>query len=200
MLLFTTQAQYVGFKGGLTFSRANLDHVSSESFRFGYHAGILYNIPLNEAISIQPEVLLSTKGTRADYSTFGLDGRNSLNFTYIDVPVLGVLELGERFELMAGPYIGFLIGTKFLTEVDQTSTNISIARDSFRTVDYGAALGFGLNFGAIQTGATYYLGLQDLTESADANLIFGDANNRVLQIFLCFRLGNYQNEDLNQQK
>jgi len=192
----SAHAQYVGLKGGLTFSRANLSNVTSENFRFGYHLGLFYNIPVNEVFSIQPEALLTTKGTRADYNLFGLNGKNALNFTYIDVPLLGVMELGEHFELMAGPYMGFLIGAKFLTEVDQTTTNITISKKSFRTFDYGAALGFGLNFGAIQTGATYYLGIQDLSESPDANLIFGDPRNRVLQIFLCFRLGNHENEDL----
>jgi hypothetical protein len=190
-------AQYLGLKGGLTFSRMNVGTAVEENLRFGYHAGAFYNIPLSTSFSIQPEVLFTTKGTRAEFDLLDNTGTATLRLNYIDVPVFAVLELGEKFEIMAGPYMGFLLSANFLAEVDN-SFNTDINRESLRGFDYGAALGFGLNFGAIQTGAAYYFGLQDLSEDYGANYILGDPRNRYLQLFIAFRIGNYSRDDMQQ--
>ncbi len=187
-------SQYLGLKGGLTFSRMNVPNAADENLRFGYHGGVFYNIPLSPAFSIQPEVLFTTKGTRSEFDIANFNGNSTLRLNYIDVPVLAVLEFGEKFEIMAGPYMGFLLSADFQTELDNNSLTIDLKRESFRAVDYGAALGFGLNFGAIQTGALYYIGLQDVSESDDANYLLGDPRHRYLQLFVAFRIGNHSDD------
>jgi hypothetical protein len=187
-------SQYLGLKGGLTFSRMNVPNAADENMRFGYHGGVFYNIPLSPAFAIQPEVLFTTKGTRSEFDISNFNGNTTLRLNYIDVPVLAVLEFGEKFEIMAGPYLGFLVRANFQAEVDNNSLAIDLKRDSFRAVDYGVAIGFGLNFGAIQTGAVYYIGIQDISESNDANLLLGDPRHRYLQIFVAFRIGNHSND------
>lgn len=194
VFLQPAKAQYLGLKGGLTFSRMNVETAIDEQLRFGYHAGGFYNIPLSSAFSLQPEVLFTTKGTRAEFDLTDNSGQATLRLNYIDVPILAVLEFGEKFEIMAGPYMGFLLSANFLAEVDNNSFETDIKREDLRGFDYGAALGFGLNFGAIQTGATYYIGLQDLSETSNPNYLLGDPRNRVLQLFIAFRIGDYNDE------
>ena len=188
-------AQYLGIKGGLTFSRMNVGTAANEKLRFGYHGGAFYNIPLSQAFSIQPEVVFTTKGTRIEFDLDNYSGKSTLRHNYIDIPVLAVLKFGDPFEIMAGPYLGFLLSSNFQAEVDNNSLNVELTRESFRGIDYGAALGFALNFGAIQTGAIYYLGIRDISESDAANMLLGDPKNRYLQLFIAFRIGNYQNDE-----
>ena len=71
-------AQYLGIKGGLTFSRMNVGTAANEKLRFGYHGGAFYNIPLSQAFSIQPEVVFTTKGTRIEFALDNYSGKSTL--------------------------------------------------------------------------------------------------------------------------
>ena len=180
----------------MTFSRLNVQNAGDEQFRFGYHGGAFYNIPVSSVFSVQSEVLNNTKGTRTELELDSYTGNTTLRLNYLDVPILGVLEFGEQFEIMAGPYVGFLLSSNFLIDVTNSVPEGDLTRESFSSVDYGAAIGFGLNFGAVQTGATYYLGIQDVSKGDNANQFLGDPRNRYLQLFVAFRIGNHSKDPI----
>nr|GFD13455.1 hypothetical protein [Tanacetum cinerariifolium] len=97
-ITFASQAQSIkyGVKAGA--SLTNFSGKDSDGYKnkFGFNGGVAANFGLNDMFSIQPEVLYSMKGAKAN----GTDVR--LNLNYIDVPVLAKISTGETglfFEL-----------------------------------------------------------------------------------------------------
>lgn len=195
--LFTVaaKAQYLGIKGGMNLSNLNIDDVDDENMRVGYHFGAFFNLPISDAFAVQPEVLYSTKGAKADYNIdLGLlgsvDGNAQIKLDYIDVPLLGVFRVGDNFELHVGPYIGFLTNSKYKFE-GAAEAEGDLDSDSFKNMDYGLVGGLALNFSALQVGARYSYGLQKIQDSSAAKALLGDAKNSYFQVFAAIRIGNY---------
>lgn len=189
------KAQYVGIKGGLNLSNLNIDGVDDENMRLGYHFGAFLNLPISDGFAVQPEVLYSTKGTRANYNQdlgiFGqFNAETKFKLDYIDVPLLAVLRIGDNFEIHAGPYIGFLMSSKWEVTGD-VEVEDDLDKDNFKSMDYGLVGGIALNFSALQVGARYNYGLQKIQDSDTADLLLGDAKNSYFQVFAAIRIGNY---------
>lgn len=188
-------AQYIGIKGGLNMSNLNIDGIDDENMRPGYHVGAFFNLPISDGFAIQPEVLYSTKGTRADYNqdlgVFGeFNAETKFKLDYIDIPILAVFRFGDAFEIHAGPYFGFLASSKFEVDGD-VEMDEDLDSDNFKSLDYGLAGGLALNFEALQIGARYNYGLQEIQDSDAADLLLGDSKNSYFQVFAAIRLGNY---------
>ena len=195
LIAFTAKAQYLGLKGGMNLSNLNIDEVDDENMRVGYHFGAYVNVPISDAFAVQPEVLYSTKGSKADYDIdLGLlgsvNGNAQIHLDYIDIPLLGVFRVGDNFELHLGPYIGFLANSKYKFEGDSEGEG-DLDSDHFKNMDYGLVGGLALNFSALQVGARYNYGLQKIEDSSTAKALLGDAKNSYFQVFAAIRLGNY---------
>ena len=197
ILAVSVNAQYLGIKGGLNLSNLHLDNVDSENMRVGYHFGAYFNLPISDAFAFQPEVLYSTKGSKAEYDyDFGIfgniKGNTQIKLDYIDIPLLGVFRVGDNFELHVGPYVGFLANSsyKFEGTVDSGGDK-DLDSDSFKNLDYGLVGGFAINIQALQIGARYNYGLQKVQDSDMAKALIGDAKNSYIQVFAAIRIGNY---------
>lgn len=186
--------QHLGVKGGLNIANLSISDGDVDN-RFAYHFGGYFNLPVGEMLSIQPELLYSARGASSSYSAdvlgFNIDGESTFNLDYIDVPVLAVIHLGDAFQIEAGPYIGFLANSNFETEGDLGDFDADIDDDSFKSFDYGLTGGLAVNLGALQVGARYMLGLQEIQDSEGADILLGDAKNRVIQVYGALRIGEY---------
>lgn len=142
LLIFTTiqmqgqeQVRF-GVKGGMNMSSFNKftlqDYYTDVSIRFAYHAGIFTEIPISALLSVQPELLFSSKGTRYKiYNTFTLSGTTGyshksymLNLKYkpcyIELPVYlkAGFEAGVgKIIVGIGPYIAYGVCGKLKTDV-----------------------------------------------------------------------------------
>jgi hypothetical protein len=177
-----------GIKGGLTMSNLyiDVDGLDDENARFGFHAGLFSQIMFSETFGMQPEMLYITKGTKATYE--GLISQTiDFNLNYIDLPVFLVLRPVEILEIHVGAYVGLLLNSnvKYSGTIEGYD---EISRDNFNTVDYGVGAGLALNFGNMQTGIRYSLGLQELADSDVANLLLGDSKNSFGQLYIAFRI------------
>jgi hypothetical protein len=159
--------------------------------RTGYHFGAYFNLPLGDAIAFQPEVSYTTKGTTAEYDFAFFQGEYSFNMNYIDVPLMGVLRLGDQAELHLGPYISYLSGASFSTEGDLGEGQEPVDKDEFNAWDFGLAAGAALNFNALQLGARYHHGLQQVADSENAKALLGDARHSYVQVYVALRLGSF---------
>lgn len=189
------KAQYIGVKGGLNLSNLNIDGVDDENMRFGYHFGAFFNLPISDGFAVQPEVLYSTKGSTAsinqDFGLFGeFNSEVKFKLNYIDIPLLAIFRVGDAFEIQAGPYIGFLAGSKVEADGD-IDDEFDLDSDNFKNLDFGLTGGIALNFSAVQVGARYNYGLQEIQDSEGAELLIKDATNSYFQVFAALRLGNY---------
>lgn len=193
--VLAVHAQYIGLKGGLNLSEFNIDQdkLSDEKLRTGYHFGAFLQLPLSDGFALQPEVLYSTKGTRASYVSedSGFTGDIDYKLDYIDVPLLGVLKLGDLAEIHLGPYFGFTSSTKIDRSGSELEDEQDFDKEFIKSLDYGLVVGAALNFGMFNLGARYNYGLQKIENSEIADVFIGNATNRNFQFFGALRIGNY---------
>ncbi|WPP48142.1 porin family protein [Catalinimonas niigatensis] len=185
----------IGIKGGLNASNFYREQVGDQNARLGFHVGLFTEIAVGEAFSIQPELVLSTKGNRATYGAddgvldlVGAEGEVSTNLTYIDIPILAKVTLGEIINLHVGPYASYLIGASTSTEGDLASGSEELDRDNFKSWDYGLAAGLGVDLAAVTIGARYNLGLVNIAKTTVAEGIFDNSKNSVLQAYIAIGL------------
>jgi hypothetical protein len=176
-----------GIKGGLTLSNLYIDkdELDDEDSRMGFHAGFFSQIMFAETFGIQPEFLFTTKGTEAHYGTF--DQTVNFNINYIDIPVFAVLRPVEVLEIYAGPYLGFMLNSN----VEYSGTiqgEDELDRDHFKTLDYGLAGGIAFNFGTVQAGARYHMGLQKLADSTESDFLLGESKHAYGQLYIALKL------------
>lgn len=175
--MLAVQAQNVkfGVKGGLNISK--LTNTDGSKALAGFHAGGLVNIGLNESWAIQPEVLYSSQGTKAEKGIFGLTASNTLNLNYINVPVMVQYSIVPAFYLEAGPQVGFLTAGK----VKSGGVSVDI-KDSMKSIDFGLGFGFGYKFDmGLGISGRYNFGLTNVYDSDKI-----DGKNSVAQIGLFY--------------
>ena len=157
----------IGIKGGLNFSKVNVDSAFSISSKTGFHGGAFALFKFSK-IGIQPEIIFSQQGSKINLSEW--------ETSYINIPILIKFYILAGLNLQAGPQFGFVNKAKL------SGSNI---KDSLKTADISAALGIGWDapFGMI-FNARYNLGLTDIND----NLINQKVKNQVFQISAGIRL------------
>lgn len=182
-----------GIKGGLNVSNLYLDDIDDENARYGFNVGVYGQVFSTETFAIQPELLYSTKGARAEYSGL-IDQTVKFNLNYLDLPVLAVFKLGDAAEIHIGPYVSYLLNSNISYSGDLGNGSDEIDRDHLRPFDFGLAGGVGLNFGPMQVGARYNLGLTEIADSDVARTLIGDAKNSNAQLYVAFNLNQNRNK------
>jgi hypothetical protein len=179
----------IGVKGGVTFSNLYTDNVADENVLVGFNAGVFAKLPITNFIAIQPEMYYTTKGSELVYNNTFVSGTAQFNLNYIEVPVLVVVNLGKRFNIHGGPYVGYLIKGKVTND---SSINIfdfekSINEDDFNKLDAGIALGVGIDVDSFSFGIRYNYGLTTVGKLRDYNgtqYNFPDGKNSVLNVYV----------------
>lgn len=178
-----------GVKGGVNFTNFYTGDVGDRNVKTGFNLGLFAELAVGDQFSIQPEVLLTTKGNKTDYSGFlGIDQEVKFGLTYIEIPVLAKITLGEIINLHVGPYAGYLIGANVSTDGDLGEEYEDLDRDNFKTWDYGLAAGLGVDIDLVTIGARYNLGLARVGEGGVWDNILEDNRNSVAQIYLAIGL------------
>lgn len=176
-----------GVRGGLTMSSlyVDVDNLDDEDARFGFHVGLFSQIMYTPSVGIQPELIFTTKGSKAYYG--GLINQNvEFGLSYVDLPVLLVIRPMDLLEIHAGPYGGLMLGSniRFSGTIEGED---DIDRDQFNTIDYGFAFGVQLNTGIISAGLRYNLGRRKLADSDVTELLLGDSKHSYGQLFVALR-------------
>lgn len=153
-----------GFRVGLNASTISGDEemdasgntVENIDYNNGFHVGGGVRIEITELFGIRTEILFTQKGTKRNFegsSYFIFDTPNgkvraagnknvSLNISnaYLDIPILAYGKIGEKFEVFAGGYAGFLISSVATGELifkdGQVEGNNNIIDQLDLTLDY----------------------------------------------------------------
>jgi len=178
----------IGFKAGMNFSNLYTSNVQSENLKIGVNGGFYAKIPLVRGVSIQPELLYSSKGAKDTYNnpTQGT-GEYRYNLNYLEAPLLMVFNLTPNFNLNAGGYLAYLANAN-VRDVHSDGT-ITGARDldanSFNRVDYGVVAGIGFDIENVTLGARYTYGLQDIGQSGNlSGDLTKNSRNSVASFFI----------------
>ncbi|KFF17416.1 porin family protein [Chryseobacterium sp. JM1] len=158
-----------GVKGGMNVSSLSKDEgLDDQKSKIGFNAGVFANIPVAESFSIQPEVLYSQYGSKADYTVLGNKYSSSTKLDYIAVPVMFQYNLIPNLFVEAGPEFGFMVSAKnkIKNESNGNSTTSDNYKDDLKTFNFGIGLGAGYyftdNFGIT---ARYVAGLTDVAKN-----------------------------------
>lgn len=168
-----------GVKGGLNISSiSNIDDDGiNKDPLIGFHIGFFGEFMISDQFAIQPELLYSTQGVKANFEGEKAD----FKLDYINVPIMAKYYVADAFSLELGPQIGFLVSAD--AESDGVSVDI---KDETKSVDvslgFGASYIFAENF---MLGVRYNLGLTQVQE----DVFPGDSEwkNSVFQISVGYK-------------
>ncbi|MFD1871939.1 porin family protein [Hymenobacter bucti] len=181
------QTASFGIKAGASLTNLTGDGTGNTKNIFGFHGGLVANLALNDAFSIQPEVLYSMKGTKTEGSFTGYSTKLTSRLHYIDVPVLARVNAGGLF-FELGPQIGFLVAAKQKREVTGTGAGTSEQdiKSGVRTVDFGyaAGLGYQLSNGP-GIGLRYNGGFIDTKNPSSSSAV----RNSAFQLYVSYMFG-----------
>jgi Outer membrane protein beta-barrel domain len=169
----------LGLKAGANitnFTGGDFDAVKKKSI-VGFHGGGYLNFALG-ALSLQPEVLVSTQGARID----SVSGSYDWKVTYLTVPVMLRYRSTGGFYLEAGPQFGFKLNEDVKNEtIDAFAKNLDLSA--------GAGIGFQTK-GGFGIGGRYLVGLSKVGDfdASDSGGIDPDFKNSVIQVGIFFKL------------
>jgi hypothetical protein len=125
----------------------------------GFDGGVFVEIGVTPKFMIQPEINYSIRGVELNDG----DKEATIKLRYFDVPVLAKVAVCPKFNLYAGPQVGFLTWAKR----DSSFTNEMIElKQDFKKEDFGLVFGGEYNFTPhLFLGTRYYLGLHQIAES-----------------------------------
>ena len=171
MGVINAQEVKFGAKAGLNL--ADVTNVTDSKTKVGFNVGALVDIAINEKLHFQPEVLYSTQGTKI--STSGVDF--NFNLDYINIPVMAKYYVADKFNIQAGPQLGFLIAAT----ASNNGNSINV-KENFKSFDFGLNFGLGYDIGTnILLDVRYNLGLAGLSKQA-VPAGEKDGSNRVLSL------------------
>lgn len=162
-----------GVKGGLNLSNIFNENINDQNMRVGYHAGLFFKLVMTDFLAIQPEFLYTTKGSTAEYNNF-LTGKGEFTqeFNYLEVPILGVINLSDNLNIHAGPYFAYLLSAKVENKSADASFNFveDLDEDDFERIDFGIAAGIGFEFDIFRFGIRYDYGMKKIGKNQQFSL------------------------------
>jgi hypothetical protein len=175
----------IGVKGGLSVANVSIEAEGitvSMSSRTGYIVGGFVEMPIGPNLAVQPEFLLTTKGTSYSYSGYVDD----LKLTYLDVPVLVKYKVARKGTnivpyVFGGPTIGLLLSATETTTYKSTTTDSDV-KSAMNSLEVGLTFGGGVQVGKVMVEGRYTVGLTNIVSTEELNGIDGSAKNRALAI------------------
>jgi hypothetical protein len=164
----------LGIKGGLNLNdmaftkNTSLNDIAKN--RTGWHFGMAMKVWLPFGLTLQPELLYSTKG-----ATFN-DEKLVLNYLEIPVALQWGINLGAvRPFVMVAPYVSYLIDSKSPI-------------DNLKNWDGGIGIGFGADLWKLQVSFKYSWGLGSVSNVSVDNVSQETLKNRNIILSVGFFL------------
>jgi len=165
----------------------------------GFNLGVTAEFPITDLFSFETGLMLNTKGFKINEEEELLGETMELkvktNIFYLDIPLtakIGFDADGAKIYAIAGPYVGFALMGKvkaeatFMGETETETETLEFGSDDdqAKRLDYGLLIGAGAEFGKITFGATYGLGMANMSNYSDNGY---KENHRVISISVGYR-------------
>jgi hypothetical protein len=171
-----------GVKAGLNYaSQYTNSTANSVDFKsiIGINAGAYCNYFLLDFLAIQPELMMSGKGSRWKNQYYDA----KYNLTYIDLPILIKYQPVALINIHAGPQLSYLVSAK---QKDFGNNQITNVMDYYYKFDLGLAFGVEANLPfKVNLTIRYILGLNTATTGAQYTETW---KNKSFQISLGYRI------------
>ncbi len=197
-----TNAQTFGLKAGLNLSNMlekDDDDTYSNDYMMnpGFHIGGIIDMPINDNLSFESGLLLTTKGFRYEDEDMGFSVKIKANLLYLDIPLTlkASHELSDGLKMFGafGPYVGFGLSGKVKGTVEFQGTKETEEQDvkwgsneddNLKRLDTGLTFGGGVEINTIMLGISYDLGLANISSFQENGTT---TKNRVLKFSVGFR-------------
>lgn len=172
-----------GLKGGLNVATlSGADATDAEAIT-GAVIGWYVRVVLNERFSVQPELLFTRNGAKAD--TLDIEGTIKLNYAELPVLIRYSFPTGEKImpSLFVGPAVSGLLSAKAEAEVGGKTRSIGIESeisDFDLSVIIGGDVGFSVGRPQITIEARYKIGLSSIDDTGQN----ADVTNRVFSALI----------------
>jgi hypothetical protein len=162
--LKTTQPKFgAGVKGGINYaSQQTNSSAGVVDFQniIGINAGAYVNYYFMNFLAIQPELMISGKGSRWKNEFYDA----KYNLTYVDLPILIKFQPVKQFNIHAGPQLSYLM---FANQYDYTTGQRTNVMGNFYKLDIALAGGIELNLPLrLSLTVRYVYGLKPATNGA----------------------------------
>ena len=183
----------MGIKGGVNISSLYTKDASKSDIIPGFNIGFFAKVPVTTLIAFQPELSLSTKGATISYNNLFVDGTANFNLTYLEMPLLCVVNVTQRVNFQFGPYLAYLLDGKVTNKSNVNLFNFeqNMNVNNYNRVDAGIVLGAGIDIDAITMGARYNLGLTKVGKPRSfmgSSYTIPNSTNGVISFYLAVSL------------
>ncbi len=159
---FERQPVRIGVEAGMTFSNVSAPKDVTPSNRQGLAVGVNVEVPVEEYLSLQPELLFVQRGANlAKVGSLSVDAK----YNSLELPLLAKVRLNGPVSpfLVGGPVAIWNISRSVVASTPSGATGIGFNPKSF---DFGAAVGGGLDVGPFTAQVRYTFGLTNLDENS----------------------------------
>lgn len=148
-------------------------------FKNGFVGGVLADIGITDMISIQTELLYSEKGATGSIEEMGIPFTTSLNFNYLEIPLLLKLKIPASSnivcEIFAGPTLGLNLSAAIGRSVMGFLAYTEDINEEIKSTDIGLVFGVGTGFtlgsaGILTIEGRYTMGLNSIAEAANRTM------------------------------
>jgi hypothetical protein len=167
----------VGAKAGLTVSNVTgipKEWEDSKSSVTGFTGGIVLNYAFDDAFSLQPELLYSSKGVGGNLYDGFVPVDVTIGLAYLELPVLAKYAFlaGKALRpcVFAGPSVAYAIGSELEISAGPLAASVDISSLTHVT-DFGLVVGAGFGYetgsGVLTFDARYERGFTNVIMSGD---------------------------------
>ncbi len=136
-----------GVKAGINLSNV-YDEENDELVadgKVGFAGGAFIAIPFGKFIGIQPEILYSEKGFKAEGSFLGADYEFTRKTSHLDIPVHLQIKPTENLSLLVGPQFSYLLSTETEFNDNSVGSEEDINDDNYKKGVFGVSAGVDFN-------------------------------------------------------
>jgi hypothetical protein len=178
----------LGIKGGLNISNMYTKDVQDNNTLLGFNGGLFIKVPITSGFAFQPELLYTMKGSELTYTSF-ISGKATFALSYVEIPLLAVINLTENFNIHGGVYLASLTSVKITNKsnADLFDFESELKKSDFEMLDYGLVVGAGLDLNKLSIGLRYEYGLKPVGKERSflgQSYRFPDARNSTIQLYL----------------
>lgn len=170
--LFAQAGEGFGVKAGL-----NLSSVVGDAYGVApmtsFHLGVFYLFKPVDEVGIMPELVYSMQGTKTNYQPI-----QSVNYNYINLPVMINFYPTDNVFLQVGPQFGYLASSS----VSNKNLRPDFSKD-LTSFDFAFAAGLGLDFDPLMISLRINRGLTTTSKFNSGNYL-----NNVIQLSVGMRL------------
>ncbi|XCI74693.1 MAG: porin family protein [Flavobacteriales bacterium] len=167
-----------GVKAGVNIS--NVTEMYKSSYVVGFYAGVYGRYNFDENMAIQPELLISRKGSKL--TLLNNKSREIIVNTYLNVPIMFGYHVVKGLHLEVGPQFGFALSKDKIANYNDNETLKA------KTFDFSLAIGLDYNVGRhfdlpnLDLTGRYTIGLTDVYKGTKNT----SNKNSVFQIGLAY--------------